>query len=60
MSLRILQMINKTISNDDNCVLKEFQHVDCLREFLLIGTAGKILEFLNEIGVEVNIRVIKS
>lgn len=53
-------MINKTISNDDNCVLKEFQHVDCLREFLLIGTAGKILEFLNEIGVEVNIRVIKS
>lgn len=55
MSLRILQMINATISNDDNCVLKEFQHVECLREFLLVGTAGRILEFINEIGVEVSV-----
>lgn len=51
MSLRILQMINATISNDE----KEFQHVESLREFLLVGTAGRIFEFLNEIGVEVSI-----
>lgn len=54
LSLRILQMINATISNDENCVLKEFQHVESLREFLLVGTAGRIVEFLNEIGVEVS------
>lgn len=44
-------MINATISNDE----KEFQHVESLREFLLVGTAGRVFEFLNEIGVEVSI-----
>lgn len=58
MSLRILQMINATISNDENCILKEFQHVESLREFLLVGTAGRIFEFLNEIGVEVSISIL--